>query len=274
MQAILLSLTRVDPIRYTLCGSGAPASPVTLKTKPGSMHYLEWGDMAQEQAASGAYLVIQKGSLVGKRVELWKECTTIGRSRDSDIFLEDIAVHRKQASIIYTNMGYLLRDDHGSGDSFVNGIPVVEQMLNNGDRLLFGNTQIIFYANEGTRPFQLPTSRGRELHSGKEPDPPITVTIASLLPANGQNGARTIEMLPGMTIGRSRECDIFLEDLTVSRLHATLNELAHSVYEIVDNRSATGTFVNGRAVTRHTLQDGDVIQIGNSQFTFRLTHSS
>ena len=76
--------------------------------------------MTEEEQTTGAYLVIQMGP-VGKRVELWKDSTSIGRSRDCDIFLADIAVHRKQASIIWTIAGYVLRDDNGSSDSFVNG---------------------------------------------------------------------------------------------------------------------------------------------------------
>ncbi len=223
------------------------------------------------EQTSGAYLVIQKGSLVGKRIELWKPCTTIGRSRDSDIFLEDIAVHRKQARILYSNQGYSLRDDHGSGDSIVNGQAVTECQLKSGDQLLFGATQIIFYANEGTRPFQLPSSRGRELHIGKTPEVQSASTAARLYITNPHSGAHSIELLPGMTIGRSRECDIFLEDLTVSRHHATVNELVQGKYELVDNHSATGTFINGQQVTRASLNDGDTIQIGNNTFTFGLS---
>lgn len=228
--------------------------------------------MLSEQTQQEAYLVIQKGSLVGKRVELWKNCTTIGRRRDSDIFLEDIAVHRKQASIIYTSMGYVLRDDHGSGDSFVNGHAVTEQLLNSGDQLLFGNTQMTFHASEGTKPFQLASSRGRELLIRKSPD--TSSSTARLQFTNPQTSVRSIEVLPDMTIGRSRECDIFLEDLTVSRVHATIKEYDHAVYEIVDNHSATGIFVNGRLIKRHRLQEGDLIQIGNTKFSFRLASHS
>src|SRR5207249_5973685 len=132
----------------------------------------------------GAYLVIQKGA-VGKRVELWKESTTIGRSRDCDIFLEDIAVHRKQASIICNAGTYVLHDDHGSGDSFVNGQPVKEQVLQDGDELCFGNTTLIFYAHEATRAFKHASSKGRELHVGKASDPNASA-IAKLDLANVQ----------------------------------------------------------------------------------------
>jgi pSer/pThr/pTyr-binding forkhead associated (FHA) protein len=226
--------------------------------------------MSQEYTS--AYLVIQKGPVLGKRVELWKECTTIGRSRNCDIFLEDITVHRKQASILRGAAGYTLRDDHGSGDSFVNGQPVKEQPLNSGDKLMFGNTQLTFYANEATRPFQLPSSRGRELLIGKVPDSQ-PLAIARLDLANAHTGFRSVELLPEMTIGRSRNCNIFLEDLAVSRLHATIRELPTGEYELTDNRSATGTFVNGRAIVRWQLHEGDEVQIGSTTFTFRVSYS-
>jgi pSer/pThr/pTyr-binding forkhead associated (FHA) protein len=228
--------------------------------------------MEQEQL-QGAYLVMQKGSLVGKRLELWKDCTTIGRSRESDIFLEDVTVHRKQASIIRTPAGgYILRDDHGSGDSLVNGQPITEHHLQSSDELSFGQTKMIFYANEGTRPFQLPSSRGKELYLGKSFDPQSTA-IAKLLLNNPQNALQNIELQSGMTIGRSRECNIFLEDLAVSRHHATIEESPSGGFEIVDNKSATGTLVNGRPVIRHKLQEGDIIQVGNTRLTFTLSRS-
>jgi pSer/pThr/pTyr-binding forkhead associated (FHA) protein len=227
--------------------------------------------MADEDIST-AYLLIQRGPQAGKRVELWKECTTIGRSRHCDIFLEDITVHRKQASILFSPMGFMLRDDHGSGDSFVNGRPVREQVLKDGDHLLFGNTELIFFAHEGTRPFQLATSRGRESHRGKKVDP-STSAIARLEIGSQYGTTRRFDLRPETTIGRSRDCSIFLEDLSVSRVHAIIRLLTDGTYEIEDQRSATGTFVNGMAIQRYRLVEGDVIQIGASSFTFRRSYS-
>ncbi len=220
-----------------------------------------------------AYLVIHREPLPNKRVELWNECTTIGRSRGCDIFLEDVSVHRRQASILYTPQGYLLRDDHGSGDSFVNGRPVTQVLLRDGDELRFGNTRLTFYAHEGTRPFQLASSRGKELHLTRQPDPATSV-IARLELGSVRGVPRTFELLPEMTIGRSRDCDLFLEDLTVSRLHATIRQLPDGQYELEDRRSATGTFVNGQRISHCILKDGDLIQIGNHRIVFRLVPPS
>jgi pSer/pThr/pTyr-binding forkhead associated (FHA) protein len=226
--------------------------------------------MVQEplEYTTAAHLIIQEGLRAGKRLEIWKDITTIGRSRDCDIFLEDISVHRKQASILRTTAGYVLRDDHGKGDCFVNGQSIKEQLLKHGDQLLFGNTKLTFYGNEGTRPFQLASSRGHELHVMKRTDPNNSA-IANLDLTTIRGSFRNYEALPELTIGRSRECDIFLEDLAVSRLHATIHQLPDGGFEIEDHRSATGTFVNGMRITRYRLLEADVVQIGSNRLTFR-----
>src|SRR6266700_7086 len=225
-----------------------------------------------QEYTTAAYLIIQEGPRAGKRLEIWKDLTTIGRSRDCDIFLEDISVHRKQASIVRTTTGFVLRDDHGKGDSFVNGQSIKEQLLKHGDQLLFGNTKLVFYGNEGTRPFQLASSRGHELHVMKRADP-NSRAIANFDLVTIRGTLRSYEVLSEMTIGRSRECDIFLEDLAVSRLHATMHQLPDGGFEIEDHRSATGTLVNGQAVTRSRLNEGDVVQIGSNRLIFRFTRS-
>ena len=225
------------------------------------------GEEPQEYTTA-AYLIIQEGPRAGKRLEIWKDLTTIGRSRDCDIFLEDISVHRKQASIVRTVSGFVLRDDHGKGDSFVNGQSIKEQLLKHGDQLLFGNTKLVFYGNEGTRPFQLASSRGHELHVMKRADPNSSA-IANFDLTTMRGTMRSYELLPEMTIGRSRECDIFLEDLAVSRLHATIHQLPDGGFEIEDHRSATGTFVNGLRITHYRLLEGDIVQVGSNMLTFR-----
>ncbi|HEX7737589.1 MAG TPA: FHA domain-containing protein [Ktedonobacteraceae bacterium] len=218
-----------------------------------------------------AYLVMKQGPQMGKRVELWKELTTIGRSRECDIFLEDLAAHRKQASILRTPQGYLLRDDHGSGDSLVNEQPIAAHLLVDGDVLCFGNTRLTFHGHEGTRPFQLASSRGQERKRLRKVDPDSSaiakLDLTNLRGVLGSYDLRESET----TIGRSRECNIFLEDLAVSRLHATIRQATDGGYEIEDRGSATGTFVNGMRITRYRLIEGDVVQIGASQLKFRRT---
>lgn len=72
---------------------------------------------------------------------------------------------------------------------------------------------------------------------------------------------------PRLTIGRDPECDIFLNDITVSRSHAVL-ELAGTEVSVEDAGSLNGTYVNGVRVDRAPLGDGDVVQIGKFQMIF------
>jgi pSer/pThr/pTyr-binding forkhead associated (FHA) protein len=66
---------------------------------------------------------------------------------------------------------------------------------------------------------------------------------------------------PIMHVGRGFAVDLRLEDQSVSRRHAIIVERRGEM-RILDDRSANGTYVNGRRVAEATLRDRDVIRIG------------
>jgi hypothetical protein len=84
-------------------------------------------------------------------------------------------------------------------------------------------------------------------------------------------GGRVGEMfhpdLEETTIGRSPDCGIFLDDVTVSRRHAVLRR-SDRTFTIEDQGSLNGTFVNRKRVESATLEDGDELQIGKYRLTF------
>jgi hypothetical protein len=69
------------------------------------------------------------------------------------------------------------------------------------------------------------------------------------------------------TIGRSPECGIFLDDVTVSRKHAAIERRGER-WVIEDQGSLNGTFVNRTRVESAVLADGDEVQIGKYRLTF------
>lgn len=64
-----------------------------------------------------------------------------------------------------------------------------------------------------------------------------------------------------LVVGRSPQCDIFLNDMTVSREHATI-EPADGGYVIRDENSFNGVWVSNDSIDEHRLASGDIIQIG------------
>jgi pSer/pThr/pTyr-binding forkhead associated (FHA) protein len=72
---------------------------------------------------------------------------------------------------------------------------------------------------------------------------------------------------PRTRIGRSPDCDIFLDDVTVSRNHAVLLE-QEGTYVVEDQGSLNGTFVNRRRIDSARLSNGDEVQVGKYRMTF------
>jgi pSer/pThr/pTyr-binding forkhead associated (FHA) protein len=69
-------------------------------------------------------------------------------------------------------------------------------------------------------------------------------------------------------LGRGFSADLRLEDQSVSRRHAVIADGGEGA-RILDDRSANGTFVNGRRVTEAVLRDRDVIRLGRVALVYR-----
>ena len=69
-------------------------------------------------------------------------------------------------------------------------------------------------------------------------------------------------------IGRSPDCEIVLDDVTVSRNHAVITRLPAGT-ALRDLGSLNGTYVNRRRIEgEEVLEDGDELQIGKFRLTF------
>ena len=69
------------------------------------------------------------------------------------------------------------------------------------------------------------------------------------------------------TAGRHPRSDIYLDDLTVSRLHAEFRR-DNGEFHLVDTASLNGTYLNHQPVDTAALAHGDEIQIGNYRLVF------
>jgi len=78
---------------------------------------------------------------------------------------------------------------------------------------------------------------------------------------------------PFWKIGRSRECDVIINDPFISRHQATIELRPRGsdlLYLIRDTGSRNGTLINGTPITEErVLHHGDIIMMGDTDLTFR-----
>jgi hypothetical protein len=83
----------------------------------------------------------------------------------------------------------------------------------------------------------------------------------------GRAGEHFVPQGERTTIGRSPDCDIFLDDVTVSRKHAVL-VYKDDAFFVEDQGSLNGTFLNRRRIESGRLENGDELQIGKYKLSF------
>src|SRR4051794_4480050 len=82
-------------------------------------------------------------------------------------------------------------------------------------------------------------------------------------------GKRTVLSGNRVTIGRSRDCDVTLDDANVSRRHAELRNEGGG-WVVADLGSTNGVKVNGHRVQQQSLSPGDEIMLGLERLTFEV----
>ncbi|MDR1833864.1 MAG: zinc-ribbon and FHA domain-containing protein [Propionibacteriaceae bacterium] len=84
----------------------------------------------------------------------------------------------------------------------------------------------------------------------------------------GSVGERYLINQDVTTAGRHTRCDIFLDDVTVSRHHARFLRHDGRIW-VVDEGSLNGTYVNQQLITGEVaLERGDLVQIGKYRMVF------
>ncbi|MDZ8172494.1 FHA domain-containing protein [Microbacterium xanthum] len=85
-------------------------------------------------------------------------------------------------------------------------------------------------------------------------------------------GARYLLDSDVTTVGRHPEADIFFDDVTVSRRHAEITR-SGTAFELVDQRSLNGTYVNGERADRARLDNGAEVRVGKFRLNFFVSPS-
>ncbi|HJT78541.1 MAG TPA: GGDEF domain-containing protein [Gemmataceae bacterium] len=106
-----------------------------------------------------------------------------------------------------------------------------------------------------TAPKRLISSGGRE------------ACVVHIYPTGPGMGTRYPLGEAPVVLGRGSDCDIRINDHSVSRRHARIQPGADGYYA-VDLQSTNGTFVNDALATLCKLKDGDYLRVGNCMYRF------
>lgn len=196
---------------------------------------------------------------------------TIGRQGFGAIIdLPETYVSRKHAEIIVSDEDYLvMRDLDSTSGTFVNGRIMKEKRLGHGDRITFGMPEDNYYLMiEYIIREQIDATPESSWIRVKTPEVPQGMAISGSRETS--DVAALLEVKSEITIGRSKDADIILPQLTITRHHAAIRKTDKGGYMIRDLGSKNGTFVNGKRITEETpLSEHDDILIGAYKFRLR-----
>jgi hypothetical protein len=94
-----------------------------------------------------------------------------------------------------------------------------------------------------------------------------SLVVATLPPLQG---------VDELSVGRLPDCDLVINDISVSKRHAVLRwDLEHRRASVQDQGSTNGTFLNADRLSKdeYTLKDGDIVSFGEVQFWYLLTET-
>lgn len=195
----------------------------------------------------------------------------IGRDPSVDITIDNLGVSRKHAKVEIEDSEVYVSDLGSNNGTFVNGKPIVRHHLQHGDEITLGKYCLVYKSDmppaasepERAAPQLSEMTMGIDLADlekmQEQSARPQKMSLSITRPNNSKVSYPLTED-QAITIGSSRDRDLYVPGWRVAKLHAVLVKLGNKVRII----SSKKTLLNGRAVEDANVKPGDVIQIGKT----------
>lgn len=187
----------------------------------------------------------------------------IGRDKSADIQVAGSKVSRTHLRLEFDGASWKATDLDSSNGSFIKDKPFQQVAIKDQISIFLGGMD-----GEEIRlhPLEIVSTKGETkkiaIPVAKAGQTLIATSIADLDKSYLDQAAR-IRLQQRIRIGRDATNDWHIDDLVVSRFHAEIVQNDQGGFDLVDLRSANGTFINGVMIKRRELAIGDLVSIGN-----------
>jgi ABC-type multidrug transport system ATPase subunit len=123
---------------------GPAASAVSSAAQPASLQTTSRGPAPRHDATSDLATSLRKIGRPSGSAEPPPGSVSIGRATDNDIVIHDLLASRRHATLVPTAAGTEIHDNHSINGTFVNGAPVHQGLLADGDVVTIGNVDLAF----------------------------------------------------------------------------------------------------------------------------------
>lgn len=205
---------------------------------------------------------------VVKRQILTDSPLTIGRSERNKLVLVDGRTSGNHARLTYDDLDGLVIEDLDSTNGIqVNGETIMrKRKIGQNDSVRIGDCKLQFRVTGSLDDFD----GERTMPAGDRYHEPIRLKLTF----TDDSGPRTENLVlkDTVTIGRARDCEVFIDATTVTHRHARLMNLGGGRLAVADNDSSNGVIINGVRITEQTeLGSGDVMRLGDVNVRVTIT---
>lgn len=207
--------------------------------------------------------------------------TTIGRSQDNDIVINNLALSRRHAELHFRSGRYEVEDLGSQNGVFVNNSRIRgPQVLGHEDTVTLGTYHFVFSDDEDKRAPARSPRRTRRAQEVTQLEAPEDLALAGdladeaelvpllVLKYNDVELQRFPVMGEEVVIGRAKECDIQIAERRLSRRHCKITREGSGCV-LSDLGSQNGSYVNRRRIPqRYTLKHGDLLNFAEYTILF------
>jgi predicted component of type VI protein secretion system len=227
-----------------------------------------------------ALIQVYYRDLLKDEVELQPGVTTIGRSLDSDIKIDNAGVSAHHAKIIHDGNEFIIEDSASRNGTFVNGMRVSRKTLSDGDEVVISKHILKLAANAGTI---IPSAKQEPENQNVVQGATIEVDISNLGDLVRQRQAQygAYLLLTGVVqrrakyplnklnfkFGKIRDADIYTPGWFAPKIAARVVCKNDGFYIVPSSRGHVK--VNGMAVEAPMrLEDGDGLSVRGISLMF------